>query len=72
MPQEYNITGPEGNAFALIGTARSVAQQLDWPEKEIKELVDNMMSGSYHNLLAVFNDNFGDYYTLINDEGSIF
>ena len=57
-----DISGPDGNAFALIGHAKRFAKQLDLDFKPIK---DEMMSGDYDNLLKVFNKNFGNVVDLI-------
>jgi hypothetical protein len=56
-----DLTGPDGNAFVLIGTAASLAKQLG---KDVKAIRDEMMSGDYENLLAVFDREFGDYVIL--------
>lgn len=56
-----DLTGPDGNAFVLLGTAASLAKQLG---KDVKAIRDEMMSGDYENLLAVFDREFGDYVIL--------
>jgi hypothetical protein len=56
-----DLTGPDGNAFALIGFATKFARQLDLDSTQIRE---EMMSGDYENLVAVFDKYFGDYVTL--------
>jgi hypothetical protein len=56
-----DLTGPDGNAFALIGYATKFARQLDLDSTQIRE---EMMSGDYENLVAVFDKYFGDYVTL--------
>ena len=58
---EIDLTGPQGNAFYLLGTAKNLAKQLDLNGKEIME---EMMSGDYENLLQVFDKNFGSFVTL--------
>ena len=58
---EIDLTGPQGNAFYLLGTAKNLAKQLDLNGKEIME---EMMSGDYENLLQVFDKNFGMFVTL--------
>jgi len=55
------LTGPDGNAFALIGYATKFARQLDLDSTQIRE---EMMAGDYENLVAVFDKYFGDYVTL--------
>ena len=56
-----DLTGPEGNAFVLLGYARRWAKQLnlDWAPIE-----EGMMSGDYEHLLSVLEKHFGDYIIL--------
>jgi len=56
-----DLTGPDGNAFVLLGIARDYARQLNLDPKPITE---EMMSGDYENLLQVFDKNFGKYVIL--------
>ena len=56
-PVEIDLTGPDGNAFNLIGIASNQAKQLDLDKKKIRE---EMMSGDYENLLGVMEREFGD------------
>ena len=56
-----DLTGPQGNAFYLLGTANNLAKQLGLNSKEIME---EMKSGDYENLLQVFDKNFGSIVTL--------
>ena len=58
---EIDLTGPQGNAFYLFGTAKNLAKQLDLDGNEIMK---EMMSGDYENLLQVFDENFGSIVTL--------
>ena len=58
---EIDLTGPQGNAFFLLGTAKNLAKQLDLDGNEIMK---EMMSGDYENLLQVFDENFGSIVTL--------
>ena len=60
-PVVIDLTGPEGNAFALIGYANRFAKQLGLDGKAI---TNEMMSGDYENLLEVFDKNFGDFVIL--------
>ncbi len=60
-PVEIDLTGPDGNAFTLIGIASNLAKQLDLDKKKIRE---EMMSGDYENLLKVFDKHFGHFVTL--------
>ena len=60
-PVEIDLTGPDGNAFALMGYAKSLARQLNLDFKPIQA---EMMSGDYENLISVFEKNFGEFVTL--------
>ena len=56
-----DLTGPQGNAFYLLGTAKNLAKQLELNGLEIME---EMQSSDYENLLEVFDKNFGNIVTL--------
>ena len=58
---EIDLTGPQGNAFFLLGTASNLAKQLGLDDKEIQT---EMKSGDYENLLQVFDSYFGNVVTL--------
>ena len=58
---EIDLTGPEGNAFFLLGMAKKLATQLDFPQQFI---LNEMMSGDYENLIKVFDHYFGSVVTL--------
>ena len=58
---EIDLTGPQGNAFFLLGTATKLARQLDLNEYEV---LAEMKEGDYENLLQVFDKNFGSIVTL--------
>jgi hypothetical protein len=56
-----DLTGPDGNAFVLLGMASKFAKQLNLDSEKILE---DMKSGDYENLLQVFDNHFGDYVIL--------
>ena len=56
-----DIDGPNGNAFYLMAVARDFCKKLDLDEDEI---LADMKSDDYLNLLKVFEDNFGDFVVL--------
>lgn len=62
MTIEIDLSGPEGNAYHLLSLAKKLAQafDMDWPS-----IRDEMTSGDYENLLAVFKEHFSDYVRLI-------
>jgi hypothetical protein len=56
-----DLTGPDGNAYALMGYATRFARQLNLDATQIRE---EMMAGDYEHLVAIFDKYFGDYVTL--------
>jgi hypothetical protein len=56
-----DLTGSDGNAFALMGYAMRFAKQLG---KDGKAITNEMMSGNYENLIEVFEREFGDFVIL--------
>jgi hypothetical protein len=60
-PVVIDLTGPDGNAFALMGYAKRFAKQLNLDSNKI---ISDMTSGDYENLIQVFDDNFGDFVIL--------
>ena len=58
---EIDLTGPDGNAFALMGYAKNFSRQLGL---DFKEIQTEMTSGDYEHLLEVFEKHFGSFVTL--------
>jgi hypothetical protein len=58
---EIDLTGPQGNVFFLIGTAKNLAKQLGLDSAVIQK---EMMSGDYENAVNVFDRHFGSFVTL--------
>ena len=56
-----DLTGPDGNAFVLIGTAGKLAKQLGLDSKAIQA---EMMAGDYEKLVNTFDKHFGHFVTL--------
>ena len=61
---EIDLTGPEGNAFTLMGYAKSFGRQMDMSSEEIEDMLTDMQSADYEHLLEVFEDHFGHVVTL--------
>ncbi len=59
-----DLTGPQGNAFYLIGTAKKIGRQLGMTPKNIDKMVERMTSGDYEHLLSEFEFEFGSVVTL--------
>ena len=54
-----DLTGPDGNAFYLLGTAMNLCKQLDLSSEKTEEILDEMKSSDYENLIKVFDKYFG-------------
>ena len=61
---EIDLTGPQGNAFYLMGTAKKLGKQVGMGDAYIKVMLDKMMSSDYENLIKVFDDEFGSVVTM--------
>ena len=62
-PIIIDLTGPDGNAFALMAYAKRFATQLGWKDRG-SALIEDMMSGDYEHLLEVFDNAFGEFVIL--------
>ena len=60
-PIIIDLTGPDGNAFALMGYAKAFAKQLGLDGDAI---IKDMMSDDYEHLLQVFDKHFGSFVIL--------
>jgi hypothetical protein len=58
---EIDLTGPQGNAFFLLGTAQRLSKQLGF---DVQTVLSEMRSGDYENLIQVFDSYFGSVVTL--------
>jgi hypothetical protein len=56
-----DLTGPQGNAFFLLSQAGQYARDLGLDGDQI---ITEMKSSNYENLVAVFDHYFGDYVIL--------
>lgn len=56
-----DLTGPDGNAFALLGMASRWGQQLGKPKSDVDAIIKEMTSGDYEHLLEVLDREFGEY-----------
>jgi len=54
---EIDLTGPDGNAFVLLGIAKDLCHKLDLDWNYVHS---EMTSGDYENLLQVMEHYFGD------------
>jgi len=59
-----DLTGTDGNAYILLGKARSFAKQLGYSDLEIQIILDQMRSNTYEELIKLFDYYFGDFVIL--------
>jgi hypothetical protein len=59
-----DLTGPQGNAFALMGMVNNFGSQLGWTKVRCQELINEMMDGDYEHLIQVFDREFGHFVIL--------
>ena len=57
--QVIDLTGPQGNAFYLLGTASKLCKQIGISSERTDEILDEMRSSDYENLIKVFDKYFG-------------
>jgi hypothetical protein len=62
---EIDLTGPEGNAFVLMGYANRFGKQLGL---DTDKIIEEMKSGDYDNLVKTFDSYFGDFVILYTSE----
>jgi hypothetical protein len=60
-PIVIDLTGPDGNAFALMAYAKRFARQLDL---DADVIIKEMQAADYENLLKVFDNYFGSFVIL--------
>ena len=60
-PIVIDLTGPDGNAYSLIGRAKNFARQLDL---DADVIIKEMKSGDYEHLIKVFDNYFGSFVIL--------
>lgn len=61
---EIDLSGPEGNAYYLISVASKLSKQLKLSSDDI---VAEMVSSDYENLIQTFDKHFGDYVILYKE-----
>ena len=54
-----DLNGPDGNAFYLLGTAKSLCKQIGIGAERTTEILDEMRSDGYEHLIQTFDKYFG-------------
>ena len=57
--QVIDLTGPDGNAFYLLGTAMNLCKQIGISVERRDEIIDEMKSDDYEHLIQTFDKYFG-------------
>ena len=65
---EIDLSGPEGNAFVLLGYASRLGNQIYGPEKT-EAILEEMKLSTYELLILTFDKYFGSIVTLYRDGG---
>ena len=61
---EIDLTGPEGNAFVLMGYAKRFCRELGYDHFKTNCILDEMKLSTYEGLLHTFDREFGSFVTL--------
>ena len=54
-----DLSGPEGNAFALLGLAKSFCKVNNFDKETTDAIISEMTSSDYDNLVEVMDNYFG-------------
>jgi len=61
---EIDLTGPDGNAFVLLGYASNFCSQLGYDKFRTDCILEEMKLTDYEGLVYTFNREFGSFVTL--------
>lgn len=63
-PIEIDLSGPQGNAYYLLGLASNLCRQLRYDAMREERILDEMKLSDYEGLLYTFDREFGTLVTL--------
>ena len=63
-PYVIDLTGPQGNAFVLLGYAKQFARQLKFDNELKDKIIDEMTQSDYEHLVETFDKYFGEFVIL--------
>jgi hypothetical protein len=63
-PIEVDLTGPDGNAYYLLGLAQNLCGQLKYSKFRTECILEEMKLSDYEGLLYTFDREFGMLVTL--------
>lgn len=67
-PIVIDLEGPDGNAQHLLAYANRFSKQMGNSKERTEEILDEMVSSDYKNLLKVFDREFGSFVTLLTPQ----
>lgn len=56
-----DLTGPEGNAFCVLGIITRLMKTLGYSKPQIDAVMQQLTSGDYEHLIATADKHFGEY-----------
>ena len=65
---EIDLSGPQGNAFVLLGYAARLGKQIYGPE-QTEFILEEMKLSTYEMLILTFDKYFGEIVTLYRNGG---
>lgn len=60
-----DLDGPDGNAFALLGYAKTLSEDMGFSEEKKERIQQEMTRSDYETLIQVFDLYFGEVVDLI-------
>ena len=66
---EIDLSGPQGNAFVLLGYAARLGKQIYGPE-QADFILEEMKLSTYEMLILTFDKYFGEVVTLYRNGGT--
>ena len=61
---KIDLRGPDGNAFVLLGITWQILRAIGYTESAVDEVLREMKSGDYENLLQVMDREVGEYVVM--------
>jgi hypothetical protein len=59
-----DLSGPEGNAFVLLGIASKLAKKLGYSKEQTDTVLKEMKSSNYEHLVHVLDSEFGEHLVI--------
>lgn len=66
-----DLDGEQGNAFYLLGIAQKILQEQGNDARYIEDVMVDLQSGDYENLIKVFESHFRNHVTLVTSDPNI-